>query len=302
MFSYLAYGLKIRASFPLPELPIGNGAPPDVTIARGKIDRPPPQTAADGSYFSMSGGEAYLYWDEVGGFLVREGREIIVDPLTMTEEHIIRLPLLGTVLSAAICQRGFPGFHGSAVEINGQAIAFLGHRGSGKSTMAAGLYARGHNLLTDDLVVVKDLDQPTGPTIVPSFPQLKLFPEAARASLGDDPESLPRLISGFDKRARRITDGFAQDPVPLRALYLLENDSSISIEPVPPQETLVHVVRHSYAARIFNKWLTGPRAAAHFRQCADLVRQVPIYVLKRPRALDQLPQVAELLEAQHRGW
>ena len=30
MFSYLAYGLKIRASFPLPELPIGNGAQPDL--------------------------------------------------------------------------------------------------------------------------------------------------------------------------------------------------------------------------------------------------------------------------------
>ena len=300
MFSYLAYGLKIRASFPLPELAMGNGAPPDVTISRGRIDRPPPQTGADGSYFSMSGSEAYLYWDEVGGFLVRDGREIIVDSLTMTEEHIVRLPLLGTVLSAAICQRGFPGFHGSAVQIDGQAIAFLGHRGSGKSTMAAGLYARGHNLLTDDLVVVKDLDQRTGPTIVPSFPQLKLFPEAAMASLGDDPESLPRLISGFEKRARRITGGFAQDPVPLRALYLLENDSSVSIEPVPPQETLVHVVRHSYAARIFNKWLTGQRAAAHFQQCAALVRQVPVYALKRPRDLDQLPQVAELIEAQIR--
>jgi hypothetical protein len=300
MFSYLAYGLKIRASFPLPELPLGNGAPADVTISRGTIDRPRPQTSADGSYFSMSGGEAYLYWDEVGGFLVKDGREIIVDPLTKAEDHIIRLPLLGTVLSAAICQRGFPGFHGSAVAIDGQAVAFLGHRGSGKSTMAAALYARGHDLLTDDLVVISDLDGPAGPTIVPGFPQLKLFPEAASASLGDDPEALPRLIAGFEKRARRVTSGFAKTPIPLRAIYLLEKDSQLAIEPIAPHKTLFEVLRHSYAARIFNKSLTGARAAAHFQQCADLVRKIPVCKLKRPVDLEKLPAVVDLLEAQVR--
>jgi hypothetical protein len=301
MFSYLAYGLKIRATFPLPELPVGNGAPADVTISRGVIDRPRPQTSADGSHFSMSGGEAYLYWDEVGGFLVRNGREIIVDSSTMAADHIVRLPLLGTVLSAAVCQRGFAGFHGSAVEIDGEAVAFLGHRGSGKSTMAAALYARGHNLLTDDLVVISNLKGPGGPTIVPGFPQLKLFPEAARASLGDDPEALPRLIEGFEKRARRVTGGFADAPVPLRAIYLLQNDPQLAIEPIAPHQTLFEVLRHSYEARIFNKSLTGARAATHFQQCADLVSKVSVSLLKRPVALEQLPDVVDLLEAEIRA-
>lgn len=297
MFSYTAYGLRIRASFPLPELVPANGEEPDLTICRGKIDRPIPQTSADGSYFSMTGNEAYLFWDDVGGFLVRNGSEIIVDSRDQAEEQIIRLPLLGTVLSAAICQRGFIGFHSSAVAIDGRAIAFLGHRGSGKSTMASALYARGHDLLTDDLVVLKDIEEQSGPMVVPGIPQLKLFPEAAKASLGDDPEALPRLIAGFEKRARRITGGFASDPVPLKLICLLDTDSSVFIEPVSAQQSMVELIRHSYAARIFNKWLTGAIAAKHFQRCADLARKVPICCVKRPRALDRLPDVVDLLEA-----
>lgn len=298
MYSYVAYGLKIRAEFPLPELPLGNGAPPDLTIRRGKINRQPGELSADGSYFARNGDEAYLFWEEVGGFLVRDGSEIVVDPLPSAKDYIIRLPLLGTVLSAAICQLGLPGFHGSAVAIDGQGVSFLGYRGSGKSTMAAALYGRGHVLLADDLVAVKGLGKPERPIIVPSFPQLKLFPEAANASLRDDPETLPRLIPGFEKRARRITEGFSMDPVPLRAFYLLETDSDVSIRLVSPQEALLHLIKHSYAVRIFKKSVKGPSAAQHFQQCTELLRKVPVFALKRPRCLDRLVEISELVEAQ----
>jgi hypothetical protein len=57
------------------------------------------------------------------------------------------------------------------------------------------------------------------------------------------------------------------------------------------------LIRHSYAARIFNRWLNGNAAAAHFEQCARLANSVSICWLKRPRDLTTLTDVARLIEA-----
>jgi len=296
MYSYVAYGLGIQSPMPLPELVEMAKSKPDITIRREKIDRPLPiSTDRDGSHFHMEAGEAYLFWQEVGAFLVRKGKEIVVDTFPGVEDRITRLPLLGTVLSAAISQRELPALHGSAVAVNGQAVAFLGFRGAGKSTMAAALYSRGHSMIADDSVVV-DMHGPGIPKAVPSFPQFKLFPEAARASLGDDPNKLPQLISGFEKRGRRVAERFSPRPVPLSRVYILDRGSEFGIEPIPAQERFVHLFRHSYVARIFGTSLKGPAASSHFLQCVGLAARVPVYRLRRPFSLAELPGAARMVE------
>ena len=296
MYSYFAYGLGIQSLMPLPELKEVAKVKPDLIIRRGEIDRPLPTSIdRDGSYFHLEAGEAYLFWKEVGAFLVRNGNEIIVDAFPGVEERIIRLPLLGTVLSAAISQRNLPALHASAVAVNGQAVAFLGFRGAGKSTMAAALYSRGHSLIADDSVVL-DINGPGIPTALPSFPQLKLFPEAASASLGDDPKTLPQLMSGFEKRGRRVTERFSTQPVPLSRLYILDRGTEFGIEPIPTQERFVHLFRHSYVARIFSASLKGPAASSHFLQCVRLAGKAPVYRLKRPFSLAALPDAARMVE------
>lgn len=295
MYSYVAFGLNIHSTFPLPELMTTSGSLPDVIIRRAKISRPLPKTDNEGMYFELNKEEAYLFWEGVGAFLVRNGRDILVDPLSKVEDHIVRLPLLGTVLSAAIQQRGFLTLHASAVAIDGGAIAFLGHRGAGKSTMAATLYGRGHTLLADDSVVM-DMSNAECPMVVPGFPQLKLFPEAAVASLGDDPETLPRLIPGFEKRSRHTIERFSPYPLPLTRVYVLERGEPIEIAPMRPQDTIVQIISHSYVARIFKNSLKGTLAASHLLQCANLANKVPFYKLKRNFSLSCLPEVAHLVE------
>src|ERR1700730_14845287 len=134
MFSYVSYGLKIQSSMRLPELLSLEQVEPDVIIREGTTGRPRPKTGPRGSYFDLTPGEAYLFWDEVGGFLVRSGNEIIVEPFCGVDQRIVRLPLLGAVLSMVIYQRGLIILHGSSVAIDGQAVAFLGASGQGKST------------------------------------------------------------------------------------------------------------------------------------------------------------------------
>ena len=161
--------------------------------------------------------------------------------------------------------------------------------------MAASLYARGHSVLADDLVVLDPKDDGSV-MLFPTFPELKLFPESLVAALGDNPDGLPKLVSGLDKRARSAPNGFSTDPIPLKAIYLPENDPVLRLELISPRERITHLIRESYGARIFSHWLKGEKASAHLRRCAEVANRVPIYWLKRPRDLDSLGDAAKLVE------
>jgi hypothetical protein len=62
--------------------------------------------------------------------------------------------VLAQVLPLAAALRGREILHASAVEMAGQAVAFLGSSGVGKTTLAARIVARGARLVTDDVLAV----------------------------------------------------------------------------------------------------------------------------------------------------
>lgn len=295
MYYHFVYGLTIRSSIPLPEVVVVPETTPDVIIRVGQVGRCPPAAISPGGYFCLTPGEALFYWDGVGAFLVRHGQEIIIEPFLGVSEDIIRLPLLGIGLSAVLQQRGILGLHASAVALHGGAVAFLGHKGQGKSTIAATLYARGHALVGDDLVAV-DINDLGHSLVLPGFPQLKLMPEAVTAALGDDPTQLRQLVSGYEKRGRVATAGFSLARLPLKRIYILEEGETLAIEPLKPQDALLNVLGQSYPARIFRQDLQGEEAARNFTQCAAVAKQVPTFRLKRPKSLTLLPATAQLLE------
>jgi hypothetical protein len=294
MYSYIAYGLIIHSTFFLPELVTTGKSEADVIIKRGKLEWHPPKISSTGSCFDLAAGEAYLYWDSVGTFLVRGGSEIIVDPFSEAVETLIRLPLLGMVLSTLLFQRGLLVLHGSAVSLNGNTISFLGNKGWGKSTMAASLCWRGHSLVSDDAVALKMDDATSKPEMLPAFPRLKLWPDAA-ASLGHNLDALPRISSQLEKRDIKVDGRFSQEPPPLKSIYVLRTSSSAKIELLQPQDAIVELIRNLHAARFGNQ-LHQSRDNSHFFQCAMLAKKIPIYSLSRPRSLGLLPAIAQLVE------
>lgn len=291
MYRYTAYGLDICSSFALPELGAGNGRM-DVVIRPGGLEHGPPADSLEYSFREADGG-VRLSWKGVGAFLVRDGREIIVDAVPDIEGPLLRLFLLGPVMGVVLHQRGLPVFHASAVEIDGNAVAFLGGKGWGKSTMAAALHAQGHQVIADDVVALDFSDRGL-PFALPAFPQLKLWPDAI-ASLRGDPEALPRLTSGFEKRAFQVKDGFGARPIPLSRVYVLGIGSSPEIEPLQPREALFELIRNYYTWR-FGEQLLQHREGAYFLQCAAIARQVPVYLLKRPPDLQLLSALVQLVE------
>jgi hypothetical protein len=290
VYSYLTYGLGIRSVLPLPEL-VATETEADVTIRPGNVPRSPEEVASPRSCFRATAEEAGFYWREVGTFLVRGGQEMIIDPAPGVEERVLRLFILGPALALLLHQRGFLILHASAVAVDGVVAAFLGGTGWGKSTTAAALHTRGHGMVADDILAL-DVDDPGGATVLPGFPQLKLWPEAA-ASLRDVPEELPRLHPRMEKRALRDADGFPQTPLPLRRIYVLAEGAEQEIVPIEPQGAFVELVRHSYVARLLEE--TGA-AALHFGQCARLVQTVPVRRLITQRSLTRLADLAQMVE------
>lgn len=292
---YGAYGLRIGSELPLPELKPAEGAA-DITIRLGSIGWRPTETDQDGYASVMDTDEAYIFWEEMGAFLVREGREIVVDTIPQASEPLIRLLVLGQPMAALLCQRGLPVLHASTVAVSGEAVSFLGRWGAGKSTMAATMYARGHRLVADDVMVVRTDGE--RPVVYPGFPQLKLWPESA-VVLGDDPQELPLLVpddhleDDFDKRARCADEGFSLAPLPLKCIYVLDEDEVPGVTPLPPQEALAELISYSSGASTPLQPLV---VSSHFPQYASIVRNVAIRRLSRPRSLQNLPNIARLVE------
>ncbi len=292
--SYTAYGLRIHAALPLPELPdMADSAAPDVSILFSKLPPPPHELPDEGGGVLHTPEGVYFYWRQFGAFLVREGREILIDLLPGVDMQTVRLPLLGCVLGVLLHQRGLFTLHASAVSIDGAAVAFIGAKHAGKSTMAAALHARGHAMLTDDVLAL-DLTEGESDTAraLPGFPQFKLWPESASA-LGEDLEKLSPLHPQLEKRALRPGKGFQKTPLPLKRIYVLSESPMISSERLSARDAFMQLISHSYAARFLGEAGAGPK---HFRRCHRLVQQVPVYRLQRPCHLSQLPSVTCFVE------
>lgn len=268
---YSAYGLVLHSQLPFPELPEGGGSA-DVLLRLG----PPERTAA----VERSGDEVRLFRDDAGSLRVRGGREIVVGPLPGADPRVVRLNVLGAGLGVLLHQRGRLVLHASAAAVGGGAVAILGARGSGKSTLAASLHRSGRPLVADDVTPVDGEGR-----AIPGFPQIKLYPDAARA-LGHDPAPWPRVHPESEKRAFELADGFAGEPLPLRRLFVLAEGDALAIEPIPGREAMIEIARQAFCPALVE-------GRSHFDQCAALAERAEVLRLRMPRSLDVLGEAAQ---------
>jgi hypothetical protein len=243
--------------------------------------------------FWATADEVWHFVKGVGAFLVRSGREVIIDPAPDVEERVLRLLILGPVLTLLLHQRGRLVLHASAIEIGGQAVGFMGGSRWGKSTQAAMLESRGYRIVADDAAAIDTTENSC--TVVPGVPWLRLWPDTI-VSLGDAPESMIQLHPLVEKRGRRVAHQFSEQPLPLDRIYLLSIGSAFSIEPSTPQEALTEVMRHWKGAQFGPALLRASNISSFFSQCATLAKNIPIYRLKRPASLAALSEVTDLIE------
>lgn len=282
MHTSLAYGLRIRSDFLLLD-PIEPIDEPDVTVRLGSLTGVPVEPN-QGNEILVS-----LPWGLK--LLVRAGREVIVDVPAEVDLAVVRAHVLGSAMACVLRQRGYFVLHASCVAKGERAFAFLGGSGWGKSTLASLFHQQGYSLLTDDVMAI----QMDGPSllVVPSFPEVKLLPDAA-AAVGIIDESVPMLQSLSYKSIQRLDQHFATHPIPLTHLYILRVGEVRDISPVPGPLAFTELIQHSRATKTMADQVFMKQ---HFYQCSALVKTVPFSYLQRPRSLEQLPALVALIEA-----
>lgn len=225
----------------------------------------------------------------IGRCLITDGTSITVEPFEGVSHEMVAPNILGGCMSVILRQRGYLVLHASSVAMGSAAVAFLGSSGWGKSTLAAALHAKNCQVLTDDVMALRL--ESGSPEVIPSFPQCKLAPEAALA-LGRDPATLAPLFAHSYKRSYTFENGFQADPLPLKKIYILAKGDEHSIAPMHPREVFAHLVSHTRAAStLFNPQVSQE----HFRQCTQLLEQVPCYRFTRKPGLAELPDLVKLV-------
>ena len=286
---YLAFGLKIRSEIRLTAMPAAIDGTPDVTIRYGSffgVQRP----SGAMQLLKCTPGTICIYWPKIGAFASHLGRDIIIDPDAGMSEGTIADWVQSSAFAIALHQRGYLILHASAVVIDGKAVAFAGEVGQGKSTTASAFHASGHEMLTDDLVVIDTSGR--GPMVLPGFPHVKLMNQAA-AHFGIDSSTLQVLVGDAGKGLRRLETGFCTQPIPLGAVCFLEDGESIDLTALPPQQALTNLMRHAFVARMTAFLDQTATTEKHFHACTQIVRRARLMALRRPRDLSQLPRLVD---------
>ena len=291
MNAYFAYGLHIHSPLHLPEL-LEGGDRSDVDFCLDRVENPDPLSRSP--FIRTPSGDIFLAIYQVGRFLIQNGRRVLIDPLPQADERALRIYLLGMVMAILLHQRGKHIFHASAVRLAGQAIAFMGAKGTGKSSTAAYFHAAGCDLITDDILV---LSKNTGSMMVsPGNPQFKLMPDAARA-LQQIPETHEAIHPVLEKHPYRTVHGFVRNPVPLKRVYLLQEAETNEILPLCRKEATREMLPHWYGAQFGLGMIEALGTQRFLSQCALLAQHTPVALLRRRQDLNVFPELLDLATA-----
>jgi hypothetical protein len=214
----------------------------------------------------------------------------------------IGLVLMSQVSAFVLHQLGQFVLHASALVTEQGAIAFLGPKGRGKSTMAAYFLARGAALLTDDALPLREH---RGAVLAgPGLPLLKIGDRTGRSTLGLGHDQLHPLTENLDKKLFVLDDRFrfAREAAPLRALYVLNRvpasgspaSSTPVVEPLSQREGVAALLAQTSLGAL----LAPAEAARLLVFYARLVQQAPVWRLTYASGREHQPVVYDRVMAQ----
>ncbi len=268
-FAYRAHGLSICSTVPLglEAIPDSQASQADVTI-RCITGAPPTNAGA---------GELLIRYDNGVTYRITDGRDVIRFGDTFLDDVALEF-LTGPALAIALFQREHAVLHCSCVRIAGRLVALVGASGEGKSTLAAALVRRGHELFADDFIAFGQ-----GGVVHPGVARLRLWPDSAAAvGMGDGDE--------VGKRAIPVDGSGASGTQPI--LFVLQNGSTDTITAMRPADVLYHLLSNSYCVSL----LASADMSGEFERWSRLALELQCLQMTRVAGLDRLDDTAVLLE------
>jgi hypothetical protein len=299
---YSLYGLRVASDVPLLTTPTVSAArrPADLTFRLRTPDGAPPVALGPavaalrcehGAVMVQKHAGPNGTWlvmpDQARFHIHAGGRHVDVYPEPALDQRLLGLLLVGQVSIVALQALGDPCLHAGAVVTEQGGIAFLGHKGHGKSTMTAAFLRRGATLLTDDALPLRRVGEAVYGA--PGVPFMKVWRETAERAL-EIPEELPNLVADLEKKLLDIEGRFvfADSPARLRAIYVLERVDSAAggqmctISPLSGREALAALLTHTS----YGTLLQPTEAARLLPLYVRLAAQASVRVLRYPTGIE----------------
>jgi hypothetical protein len=289
---YHVFGLWLRTDRPIPGIPdLPGGVAVDVEVYFDGI----PQE------FGPSEKSCYhLKFEDGIEFVIDQGgTQVWADRPAQATLEDVAIYLLGPICAFLLKVRGIICLHASAVAVGRLVLGLLGAAGTGKSTIAAALALRGHPVLTDDILALRD--QGDEFLVLPGPPRLCLWPKSV-ALLYGRAEALPRLTPEvaidpeWDKRALDQTAPgfcFQSEPLPLSAIYLLgehSRDIANGVEAVPQGEGMLALLANAKSDGCY-----FPVGSREFEVLGRVTAQVSLRRITRASDPTYLPNLCDLI-------
>ncbi len=293
---YECSGLRVASEVPLSApLAVGDPSAPDVTIELGdECDPPFERPSADVvAEFIRDDFPWYTFSRVEGGYVGRlpgiadfeisnDLKRVVVRPVTGGRSNVISIVLPGTVVAFLLSMGGQCVLHGSAVDIGGEALAFVGVSGQGKSTMAAMFCAEGAALVTDDVLPLEfDLSGP-GPGSVRcrrAGQEIRLREKAS--SLADRFGSAVTVRLTEDDRQAVAPLMSDKALLPVRAIVLPRPDRenvTVSVRPLGTGEAALALSR----CQRIEGWRGPAELRRQFEDTVRVAESVPVFEVAVP--------------------
>ena len=222
--------------------------------------------------------------------------EIVCIPRLGSELEDLRDFLLSFGLTLVLQLKNIPILHGSAVALQGDALAFLGFPGYGKTTLAHYFCERGYGFLADDTVIMEGTTEEI--KVKPALPLTKLCEDTV-GFFGLDRKNLSSANNMATKKRFLLNDAWeiaTGKACTLRALFLLqppqEGQRQVFLEPIDSRRALLELAIHTMLYRIIEKTRMRHRIPFY----GELLKKCSLYRLSIPRDFTYLPQAFQKIE------
>lgn len=288
---HIVFGITIASELPLPELlSIDKKEDTDVYIKMAKVEKPednlPGVSYLPGRVFSSN--FFYLFLKDIASFsvIMNDDGKIAVTIELLDQEHEATMYawLYGSILTAILQLTNQFALHASAVDVNGSLYLFCGVSGIGKSTLAAQLNTRGYNLFSDDKCVLQWNEEEQAYYAMPTLKIIRLWEDATENLENDDFLSRPApVINKVNKFQYTLDeDRIIHKPMPIKRIHIIRNIKAGELKMVElvgiKKLNLLRVQTHRLG---YVKYLN--REKEHWKFLQNLVKRVPVYVIRRPK-------------------
>ena len=205
-------------------------------------DSPPPDVRQEWldvggrlvAWGGVADGRYVMVWPGLGTYRFGSTGDVEVFPAPAADPAALQDSFVRGVVPVVLIGRGYEALHASAIATPAGVVAFTAVSGTGKSSLALGLAARGYTQWADDTVV---FDASGAQPLAIALPFPARVDEPVRLALGSAAGRTPQVAAGTS--------------APLARIYVIARDPSLDpnrplFASLPAARVFEHVLAHAH--------------------------------------------------------